>query len=234
MFELGSLRINKTSRSKGSWKPLSKCLLSVSDCFYVCLNERQEVHAPAIVLTISATNCNKKRRLSIRPQCLKTQHVDQPTTASIQKVISHMLRIHLRRLFKSEKGVNRFRNMSEREGGAGEEINKSESQSFTLVSTLASVNAWVYYLPRSLSLSPPKQETSQTALPGGADSSSESLGCCWRSIKTRMWSICHHTKTCNDKNALPREERIFVSANRLYHLPQILTNEAVFQQFYNY
>lgn len=54
--------------------------------------------------------------------------------------LTHAVRT-LRRLFKSEKGVNRFRNMSGREGGAGEEINKSESQSFTLVSTLASVNA---------------------------------------------------------------------------------------------
>lgn len=151
--------------------------------------------------------------------------------------LTHAVRT-LRRLFKSEKGVNRFRNMSGREGGAGEEINKSESQSFTLVSTLASVNAWVYYLPRSLSFFPPKQETSRTALPGGADSSNESLGCCWRSIKTRMWSICHHTKTCNDKNALPREDWIFVSANHLFYIPWILTNEAPqcqeLQQFYNF
>lgn len=122
---------------------------------YVCISESQEqVYAPAIGQQFLQQLATKSTFWATghSMHSVETQHGDQPSTVSVKKkekkeAISHMLCIHLRSLFKLEKGVKRFRNISE---NVEEEISKSESQSFTLVSTLASVNAWVHYLPGCL------------------------------------------------------------------------------------
>lgn len=97
-------------------------LLQLSNNFLNKLQQKALSERLATVCTLRKHNTEISRPLF--------QHQKQSHTcyAYIYKVFSNQ-----------KKGVNRFRNY-QREG-VEEEISKSESQSFTLVSTLASVNA---------------------------------------------------------------------------------------------
>ncbi len=81
----------------------------------------------------------------------KTSHTSDDHSFHRNGNPAHAVHTFVRSFFKQEKGVKWFCNLSER---VEEEISKSGSQSFTLVSMLASVNAQVYYLAGSLSLFP--------------------------------------------------------------------------------
>lgn len=97
-----------------------------------------------MLLQLSNNFLNKLQQKALSERlatvCSHTHNTEISRPLFQHKKQSHTCCAYIYEVFSNQKkGVNRFRNY-QREG-VEEEISKSESQSFTLVSTLASVNA---------------------------------------------------------------------------------------------
>lgn len=85
----------------------------MSDCVYVCISDKKN---QSVLLQSSNIFSNKEYFQSDRPQCALIESTTWRSTYHCfsTKTISHMLFIHMKSLFRSEKkGMNRLHNMSE-------------------------------------------------------------------------------------------------------------------------
>lgn len=136
---------------------------------------------------------------------------------------------------QSERLVKGFCNKSRREGGR--EVKQENKKAWDSASHSGEHigKCWWSSLSPTWSCLPliPKRQTSQTAFPDYADTGSESLGCNYRSIKTRMQSI-RATPHSKPTVATPKLGMANASAECLLSNCNTARKRPNLQQFYSF